>query len=271
MTALLVRWAAAHGPAHSDQGRGSCHPHHRPALTPPGRRIRQQQLGDAENVRDRHLAYFLGLAEAAELKLRGPDQLDWLERLEREHANLRAALAWSLAGEDPEAGLRMAGALWYFWNVRAHLSEGRRWVEELSEGADGRAARPPRSPAHARALSLAAYLAFFQGDFVVERAFAEESVAISRQLGDELGLAWSLDVLSVVATFREDHATARAAIETSEATFRAAGGDGTWPIPFSSGRSCRVQRAISTWLGRSPRRVRRFSGNSGTGLAWPPH
>jgi non-specific serine/threonine protein kinase len=189
------------------------------------------ESGEAERARDRHLAYYLELAEAADPKLRGPAQLVWLERLEREHDNLRAALAWSLAGGDAEAGLRLAGALWYFWLTRAHLTEGRRWLGEALRRAGGRATRPPRTAARARALRGASALARPQGDYTAMRAFAEESVAISRELGDEPGLTWSLRLLGAVATNQGDYATARDHLETSAARSRAAGDE--WSLAVS--------------------------------------
>src|SRR5205823_7140008 len=78
-------------------------------------RDRLLEAGEAAAVRGRHRDWFLALAEQAEPELRGPEQVVWLERLEREHDNLRAALAWSGAQGEGEAGLRLGGALKRFW------------------------------------------------------------------------------------------------------------------------------------------------------------
>src|SRR5207244_4082998 len=79
-------------------------------------------------LRGRHRDWFLGLAEQAEPELHRSEQLVWLERLEREHDNLRAALEWSMTeAGGAEAGLRLAGALRRFWEVRGYLQEGRGW------------------------------------------------------------------------------------------------------------------------------------------------
>src|SRR5262249_22304197 len=79
--------------------------------------------GEAERLRDRHLEFFLAMAEAAEPKLKGRAQHEWLERLEMEHDNLRAALDWGLSSGQAEAGLRMAGALSWFWGMCSYFSE----------------------------------------------------------------------------------------------------------------------------------------------------
>ena len=103
---------------------------------------RLEQSGEAAAIRRRHAGHFLAMAERAAPALAGPGQRGWLERLEAEHDNLRAALGWSIAADDESAAaLRLAGALGRFWEVRGHLTEGRRWLERaLAVGA----AAPPR-------------------------------------------------------------------------------------------------------------------------------
>ena len=93
----------------------------------------REKLGEsaeAEEVRRLHAQYFLSLAEVAFPELRGPHQLEWLDRLEPEHDNMRAALTWALERKEVELALRLGGALWWFWWMRGHNSEGRRWLEE---------------------------------------------------------------------------------------------------------------------------------------------
>src|SRR5262249_38720973 len=75
----------------------------------------------AEGVRDRHLAWYLALAEEAAPQLAGAAQVAWLDRLEAEHDNLRAALTWARERGAAEAGLRLAAAIWRFWWTRGHL------------------------------------------------------------------------------------------------------------------------------------------------------
>jgi predicted ATPase/DNA-binding SARP family transcriptional activator len=166
-----------------------------------------QASGEINAVRSRHRDWFLTLAEEAEPQLKGPDQAQWLLQLEMEHDNLRAALAWcEVDVEGAEAGLRMAGALWQFWNIRGHLSEGRQWLSAVLS----RAAVPDHRNARADALNGAGRLAWMQGDYTAARALHEESLAICRELGDKSGLAASLTGLVYVVVEQGDYAAARA-------------------------------------------------------------
>jgi predicted ATPase len=93
-------------------------------------RQKLQESGEADTVKHRYAALFLELAEEAEPELTGPRQLEWLERLDAEHGNLRAALSWVLEGKEPELALRLSGALGDFWDLRGRLTEvGRGWLE----------------------------------------------------------------------------------------------------------------------------------------------
>src|SRR4051812_44517076 len=96
-------------------------------------------------VRRAHAAYYLALVEAAEPALTGPDQAKWLERLEPEQDNLRAALRWAEERGDAATGWRLAGALCEFWLIRGHLREGQAWLQRLLQVAPGSA--PPRARA----------------------------------------------------------------------------------------------------------------------------
>jgi len=173
--------------------------------------------GEEPAVRRAHAAHYLALAEEAEPHLRGPEQGAWLERLESEQGNLRAAMRWLLDDGQPEAALRLGGSLGRFWYVRGHLAEGRRWLEEALErgGAD---------PAErARALRIAAMLANYVGDLDRAEALAGEGLALSREGRDERGIAGSLAALALATRSRGRYDESRRAYEESVAILRGLG------------------------------------------------
>ena len=172
--------------------------------------------GEAERVQDCHLDYFLRSAEAIEPELHRADQLLWLKRLEAEHDNFRRALRWAGRAESAEVSLRLAGVLEEFWRKHSHLSEGRGWLER----ALARAEPGGRTRARAKALWGAGYLAFFQADYATGHTLLKESMAISRELGDQAGLASSLCIWGIVVLFQGDAASAWAAEVESSATYR---------------------------------------------------
>ncbi|MBA3472588.1 MAG: tetratricopeptide repeat protein, partial [Rubrobacter sp.] len=175
--------------------------------------------GEAEAARRRHATWYLALAEEAEPKLVGAKQAGWLERLETEHDNLRAALEWFLAPVlEAEKGLRLAGALGEFWRVRGHLGEGLRWLEAaLANGEEAPHAR-------VKALVHAGWIAWVQADFERSTAFSEEALALSRKLGDKAGAATALFNLGMVAIYDQMRAEeARTLFEESLALRRELG------------------------------------------------
>ncbi|HEY8602256.1 MAG TPA: BTAD domain-containing putative transcriptional regulator, partial [Thermomicrobiales bacterium] len=119
--------------------------------------------GEEASTRARHAAHYLALAEEAERHLQGPQQRTWLDHLEREADNLRAASDWLIAGGEAYGALRLSGALWWYWYVRGHLTEGREQLARAlalpSGDADGDRLAPPR----AKALLGAGVLAWRQG------------------------------------------------------------------------------------------------------------
>ena len=175
------------------------------------------ESGEGESLRQRHLDWFLNLAERAELKLRGSDQLEWLNSLEQEHENLRAALEWSLGsgGESAvmETGLRLAGGLGWFWFIRGYWSEGIEWLERaLSEGAAASA------KVRAKALNRAGYLLLSQANIERGRVFAEEGLSLYREVGDKEGIAYSLGLLGLLPGREGEDGLAR--MEESLSLFR---------------------------------------------------
>ncbi|TMD56258.1 MAG: tetratricopeptide repeat protein, partial [Chloroflexi bacterium] len=158
----------------------------------------------------------------AELELGGPQQGVWLDRLEREHDNLRAALQWTIeqgeAGGSMEMALRLGGALRRFWWGRGHWSEGRNFLERAL--ATGLADTWIDPSVRAKALLAASNLTFVQSDYERAKVLSEESLALYRELEDRHGIAYSLYRLGNVAWVRGDTAAARSLIGEALALFR---------------------------------------------------
>lgn len=174
---------------------------------------------EAGVVHAKHLDWYLRLAEQAEPELKGPEQLVWLERLEAEHDNSRAALQYCRSSDgSKEACLRLAGALARFWARRGFLSEGRDFLETaIVHGSEA-----PRA-VRAKALYGAGLLAFDQGDYTRSQALCQESLHLHRETGDNQGVALALNILASVAQRRGEYAQAIQRLEESEALTRKLG------------------------------------------------
>jgi predicted ATPase/class 3 adenylate cyclase len=157
------------------------------------------EAGEADRLRDCHCQWFLQLAELGEVELRGSEQALWLDKLEQEHDNLRAALEWCEANSTQvEAGLRLAGALRQFWQIRGYLREGLQRLESALQR--GGTAGAPR----AKALREAGWLALQQGEIQRGTALFEESLTLYRELEDKPGLAEVLNLAGSTALEQAD-------------------------------------------------------------------
>lgn len=144
---------------------------------------RLEQHAEAADMRHQHAAYFVAMAERASARLHGREQVPWLEWLEREHDNLRAALGWSLAKDGrAEMGLRLAAALWEFWSIRGYLSEGQSWLEKAYDR--GMEAEPG---VRAQALNGLGTFAWMRGEYGRSVPLLQESVGLSKEAGDLAG------------------------------------------------------------------------------------
>jgi tetratricopeptide (TPR) repeat protein len=156
--------------------------------------------GEDEAIRRRYLNFYLELAEEADSHLISGVESVWINRIESEHDNMRAALAWALMPErepaDRARALRLASALWLFWYYHSHLSEGRQWLSRALATAEG---VPDLDPARAKALVGLGTLAHFQGDDDIAAPRLEEAISLWRVLGDPVGLAYALTVRGNVA------------------------------------------------------------------------
>jgi predicted ATPase/class 3 adenylate cyclase len=157
------------------------------------------ESGEEAAIRKEHAALFMELAKAAAPALAGPDPGPWLDHLETEHENLRAALRWAVS-TDNTVGLRLGAALWRFWDTRGHWGEARGWLERVLASGDGSA-----SAERAAALTGLANVVQVQGDQQRARELHEEALALWREVGDPRGEAMSLDCLGYLAQGRGEY------------------------------------------------------------------
>ncbi|HEV2743246.1 MAG TPA: helix-turn-helix domain-containing protein [Rubrobacter sp.] len=184
---------------------------------------RAREDGEFEGARRRHAAYFLALAERAAAEIRGPAQVEWLESLERENGNLRAAMSRAISGGEAEVAACLGWALWVFWWLRGHQEEGRRSMEALLE-------RDPPDRLRARAVQVANAMAYTQGDFEACARYSREALELSRRVGDELCEAYALCGLGLEALGQGELGEATARFEGALPLFVRSGEDGMLPI-----------------------------------------
>jgi predicted ATPase/DNA-binding CsgD family transcriptional regulator len=171
--------------------------------------------GETDAMERAHAGYYCGLAEYAEAHLLGSAVRAWLERLEREHDNLRQALGWALQQRDADLAQGLSGALWRFWFLRGHLSEGRRWLEAAL------ALQGTSTPAiTAKALSGTGYLATAQSDYARAETLCADALRIAEDLGDERSRALALFGLANTCNWGRDYGRARSLFEASLAIYR---------------------------------------------------
>ena len=179
---------------------------------------RLRESGELDGVRSRHLEWCLNLAERAEPELQGRDQGVWLDLLEREHDNFRAALGWSLEAGAGDGALRLAGTLWGFWYVRGYWTEGRRWLEHVMAAPSGGS-----GTLRAKAANALAVLLWAQGEYEGTVARCEEAARLCRASGETAGLAFSLNLLGLMMRHRGEHDRAVVMLEESLTLRRALG------------------------------------------------
>jgi predicted ATPase/class 3 adenylate cyclase len=176
---------------------------------------RLETSGEAGDVRARHARRFLALAESAERHLIGADHRRWADLLTREHDNVRAVLRWCIERDQAELGLRIAAAVWRFWQFHAHLAEGRRWLDELL----GLPSAARTSRARVRGLAAAGSLAYWHGDYPAMSRWYERSLSDARQIGDRSGEAEGLYNMSFSSSMAGDFERARELFEESRAIY----------------------------------------------------
>ncbi len=191
-------------------------------------RERLEESGAADTLERKRALYFLELAERAEPELKRRHQGTWLTRLEAEHDNLRGSLEWALGNGEPEVALRLSAALWMFWYMRGHVSEGRRWLSRALAVAD-----PSATRARAKALDGAGYLAGEQGANSDSFAMIKESLACARQTGSQEDVATAATHLSVYQS-EDDLDESLALGEEAVAAARLAGDQYTLAVAYNN-------------------------------------
>jgi tetratricopeptide (TPR) repeat protein len=175
----------------------------------PVRQYALDKLEDHEDIEEahrRHAALFLALAERGSPELQGPQQVEWLERLERENGNLRVAMSWALRTGEVETAAQLGWALWPFWWVRGQHREGRRWMEMLLE-------RNPPASLRTTALLVAGQMAYAHGGYEACKRYTSESLELAREMGDTARAAHAVHGLGLLALNDSDLDTARSRLE----------------------------------------------------------
>jgi predicted ATPase/serine/threonine protein kinase/DNA-binding CsgD family transcriptional regulator len=167
---------------------------------------------ELQTTRQAHAEYYLALAEEAEPQLWGPRQVWWLQRLEQEHGNLRAALGWFLervdAMQNIEKSLRLSASLRSFWMVRGYYSEGRNFLDQALARSEG-----VEKAVRAKGFWAAATMASFEHDYDLSEALSKESLTLYRELEDKRGIAYALYYLGGASAGKGDLAAARQLFE----------------------------------------------------------
>ncbi len=170
-------------------------------------REKLEAKGEAIILSRRHRDWYLGLAEQAEQELTGTHQGAWLDRLEAEQENVRAALGWSLEREEGEEAARIGVSLWPFWILRGYMSEGREWLDRTL------AELPDRTAVRAKVLWATGILTGRLGDSIRATHLLEESLEVWRTVGDKKRIATALSTLGVAAQRQGDYEQATARFE----------------------------------------------------------
>jgi predicted ATPase/DNA-binding XRE family transcriptional regulator len=186
--------------------------------------------GEMEALKRQHAAYSVTLAETSNPALLGPQQGLWWDRLEIDHANFRASLAWSRAETSGEIELRLALALGGFWQHRGHLSEGSAWLTDALMRSEGDIAAgtltKTRRRLRAEALTVLGVFSQWQGDLDTSQRLHEESVALFRELGNQARLANALSDYGMLFVLHGDHEQASDVLNESLSLRRELGNTG---------------------------------------------
>ena len=182
-------------------------------------REKLQESNEGREAHDRHLDYFVKLGAEAELKLRGSELSEWLDRLETEIDNIRSALVWSQETGRIESGLGLATSLFWFWYIRGHRTEGLDWLQSLL----AQPAPLKNTAVRGRALCRLASTHDRHRNYDAARLMAEEALAIGQEVRDQPLIASAYGALGEIAFFEGNLALAGSMSDQALAMCRATG------------------------------------------------
>jgi len=177
---------------------------------------RLEARGERAELRRRHAAAYTALAERAAPHFLARTRLEWLDRIELEHENLRAAIAWSLEEKDADTSLRLGASLWRFWQIRGHLHEGWERIQSIRKLGGG------TPQLRAAALEAAGGISYWRGDFESAKACYREALGIERERGDPKAIANALLNLGTVVA-ENDYEGARVMLDEGMQLYRSVG------------------------------------------------
>jgi non-specific serine/threonine protein kinase len=173
-------------------------------------RERLEDHGEERRARQAHAAWYLAFAEQFATEVLDPGTEEWLDRVEAEAVDIRAALDWLMQSGAADEVLRLAGAMWQFWHFRAHLREGAAWLDRALQ-----ASATARPDLRARALQGAAMLAWDRGDLARLVPLTGESLALGQQTRDAFGWGLSLHLLGMAALGQGDASVAKTSFDAA--------------------------------------------------------
>jgi len=183
---------------------------------------RLREMGDETTIRNRHLTYFLDLAQQANKELRGPNQLEWLHHLEIERDNLRAALDSAIETRQTEIAIKMVRSLHWYWFARGDHTEGRQWLDRVLNMPD--VSFYPEE--QAEVLSQLAHHTWLQIGPKEARPFVEQALSLARAHHDKWNTAKALTILGLVLIYEDNFADAQSNLEAGKTLFQEVGD--TW-------------------------------------------
>lgn len=194
---------------------------------------RLRERAESVEMQARHAQYFLGLAVESESGLQGPDQVTWMQRINADNNNLRAAFAWSLSGQgEIERGLQAGAALWWFWWTNGQVSEGRRWLGDLILGASEKGLS--HASAYGPSVLGSGILAFFAGDFAAALPQFEVARDLGAHLNDMITHGYAIFMIGTVLMLSNQGEEGQALLDQGAFILRQAGPSATWHVGVTS-------------------------------------